>query len=582
MRILLGPQCIVMLILAALPSFASLDTAVIDVTQPPYNAVGDGVTDNTKAFQDALYQAGEGTQGGKVFVPRGNYLISGTLRFRPNVTLEGVWDFAPNSPQFWYPEQAAQPLAGSVLLATSGEGDADGEPFITLHYNCAIKGLTIFYPNQVKENPPKPYPWTVAVTEGGADHCTIINVLMVNPYQAVNFGRAGSGRHFIQNLYAYALYKGLFIDQCYDIGRVENVHFWPFWGYTGDDDPLGRFVSENATAFIIGRTDWEYMVNCFAIFYKIGFHFIKTEAGSPNVLLTQCGADIGPYAVLAEDVQGHAGVSFVNSQLFGRVTVNATNTGPLRFTNCGFFGATRENPFQEPIHFDIAGTGHVSLSNCHFITLDPLNRMQIGVRAAGGGLSIVNSYFMDPGRTHVQLEPGLRTAVIFGNTFRGEARIVNNSRANAQIGFNVDEKPIEEDGAVVIDDSADDGAFETEGIWRVGQGGGDYLGFLHWAYKGDASAKAWWRPRLPESGRYEVLIWYGGDPDNNHATDAPFIVKHRDGETEHRINLRERIAEWVSLGVYAFDKDGESYVMTHNAANDNVVADAVKFVRSGE
>lgn len=556
--------------------FSPGDLHVFDVTHAPFGAKGDGVTDDTKAFQDALHQAGEGENGGVVFVPRGHYLISGNLRFRPNVTMEGVCDFPHHSPQFWFAEIADRKLPGSVLLVTGGEGQEDGPPFIALHTNSAIKGLTIYYPNQIKANPPNPYPWTVAVTEGGADHCTILNVLMVNPYKAVDFGSSPSGRHFIQNLYAYPLYRGLYVDQCYDIGRIENIHFWPFWGYTGDDDPVGQFVSENAEAFIFGRTDWEYVNNCFAIFYKVGFHFIKTNAGSPNVLLTQSGSDIGPFAVLVEDCQSHAGVSFSNSQLFGRIAVMASNSGPVRFTGCGFFGATREKEVQEPIHLDVAGSGHVSLENCHLITLDPKNTAKNSIRAHGGGLAVSNCLFMDVGRTQFSLEDGLRSAVISGNTFRGALTLENNSHANVQTGLNVDERAPVEAGAIIVDNTDPD-AFSTEGEWFLGQGGGDYMSVLSWAEKGDGSCKAFWRPELA-AGVYDVLIWYGGDPYQNHATDAPFMVRDAEGEREIRVNLRENTGQWVSLGEFRFDSGRGGHVMTHNGANGNVVADAVKFV----
>ena len=35
---------------------------------------------------------------------------------------------------------------------------------------------------------------------------------MVNPYQAVNFGNTAD--HYIRNLYAQALYRGLVVDLC--------------------------------------------------------------------------------------------------------------------------------------------------------------------------------------------------------------------------------------------------------------------------------------------------------------------------------------------------------------------------------
>lgn len=51
----------------------------------------------------------------------------------------------------------------------------------------------------------------------------------MNPYQGIDFGTHPAGRHFIRNMGMESQYRGLYIDQCYDIGRVENLHIWPFW-----------------------------------------------------------------------------------------------------------------------------------------------------------------------------------------------------------------------------------------------------------------------------------------------------------------------------------------------------------------
>jgi hypothetical protein len=58
-------------------------------------------------------------------------------------------------------------------------------------------------------------------------------------------------------------------------------------------------------AFVIGRTDWEYLFNCFCIGYSVGYHVIKTNAGAPNAVLTQCGSDVGPLAVRVDQVMDH-------------------------------------------------------------------------------------------------------------------------------------------------------------------------------------------------------------------------------------------------------------------------------------
>lgn len=60
-----------------------------NVRSPPYNATGDGVTDDTNAFQRALDDVGI-LGGGIVFVPEGNYLIATQLSIPAATVLKGV------------------------------------------------------------------------------------------------------------------------------------------------------------------------------------------------------------------------------------------------------------------------------------------------------------------------------------------------------------------------------------------------------------------------------------------------------------------------------------------------------------
>jgi Pectate lyase superfamily protein len=401
---------------AAEPAPSRPATAPIALNVQDYGAVGDGIKDNTEAFATAMKAAAE-SGNGAVFVPRGRYLIKGNIDVPAGVMLEGI---------FRGPSARSQ-HEGSVLLAVAGAGDAKGQPFISLHTSCTLRGITVFYPEQTMKNPPTPYPWTI---RGTGDNISLLGVLLVNPYQAVDFGTFPAGRHYINGLYGQPLYRGIFVDQCYDVGRIENVHFWSFWG--GWEKELYEFMRAEAVAFILGKTDWEFLTGCFCIGYHTGFHFIQNQPGPGNCLLTQCGSDIGPTAVRVESVQSHAGVSFVNCQFMAGIKVASTNTGPVKFTACGFWGIPTTDH-----HARLEGSGHTTFNSCHFIGWAQQDTAAAAIHAHSGGLTVTACDFMDIGKAQIILEPGVEAALIFGNRLRGKQLITNRAGACAQIALNV-------------------------------------------------------------------------------------------------------------------------------------------------
>ncbi len=398
-------------------------------------AVGDGKMDCTAIFQKALDDVAA-NGGGRVRVPSGMYLIAGHLRIPPNTTLLGDWEAPPAAtripPNKRIPDTPvnarAAILAGSVLLAVEGAGDEKGTPFLFMERNATLKGLIVYYPNQVAAPKPIPYPWTIA---GEGDNLSVIDCLLVNPYMAVDFGTRPCGRHLVRNLYAHAIYKGIFIDKCYDVGRLENVHFWPFWMHLNPEglDTLNEWIRKNGTAFILSRSDWQYISNSFCITYAIGFHF-KTSApdGPGNYLLSQSGADMCDIAVYVEETQGHSGVSFSNAQIFGRILVSEKNHGPIRFSSCGIFGAAevKSPPDSEVIRID--GHGRVSFDNCHFYAINGKTATPAFIRQVGGRLNVNNclymvNKFLDP--VPLVIEKGAITTVYAQNEHYTTKRVVN-------------------------------------------------------------------------------------------------------------------------------------------------------------
>lgn len=381
-----------------------------------FGAVGDGKTDSTKAFEAAL-QAADSADGGIVWVPAGRYRVT-ELTIPRRVTLRGTFE-AP--PRHWK-------NGGSVVLAVPPKTGEDGRPFCIMHECAALCGLTIHYPNQKPTLTPNPYPWCV---RGIGDNVTIKDVLLSNPYNGIDLGTEHpSGRHYLCRVNMHALRRGVYIDKCFDVGRVESVHIWPFWRMDG---PVREYTMQHGEAFIIGRTDWQYMTNCFCIGYKVGFHFIKTEAGEANGVFTNSGSDVGPLAVLVDEVQRHAGISFVNCQIMATVKIAATNHGPVKFTGCGFWPYTGTGS-----QAMLDGQDTVVFNGCHFAGWDEAKKGAPCIAANHGSL-IVNScdFLQEKAERQIVLGKELRSAVITANRFRGGKKIENHSEGEVQIGLNL-------------------------------------------------------------------------------------------------------------------------------------------------
>ena len=442
--IFIKPAAPFVIILISLCAICHGQAGAVDYYVTDFGALGNGQTDCTDAFQLALDKAGaEG--GGRVFVPSGMFLVEGHLRVPQNVSLVGVWEAPPVATVIPASERIPEPpvnakaaiLAGTVLLAVEGAGDETGAPFLFLERNATLKGVIVYYPNQVAAPEPIPYPWTIA---GAGDNISLLDCLLLNPYKAVDFGSQPCGRHLIRNLYAQAIYKGLFIDKCYDVGRVENVHFWPFWSahlQPEGADVLDEWTIRNGTAFIFSRSDWEYVSNCFAISYHIGFHF-KTSApdGPGNYLLSQSGADGSDIAVYVEETQAHSGVSFSNSQIFGRVLVGPDNNGPVRFSSCGFFGTAvvKEEPDPEMILID--GHARVSFDNCHFYAIYGKTATPVFIRQIMGRLNVNNSLyivndFLDP--VPLVIEEGALSTIYAQNEHYTNKRVINHKGDSGRV-----------------------------------------------------------------------------------------------------------------------------------------------------
>ena len=90
-----------------------------------------------------------------------------------------------------------------------------------LGHSTAVRGLTIYYPEQ-KPADIHPYSWTFHLQ--GHDN-TVENVTLINSCNGIRLGPEGNVRHRIRSVYGCVLRRGIFVDACTDIRRIDNVQF---------------------------------------------------------------------------------------------------------------------------------------------------------------------------------------------------------------------------------------------------------------------------------------------------------------------------------------------------------------------
>lgn len=385
-------------------------------------AKGDGVTDNTTAFQQLLDEAGR-AGGGIVKVPTGRYRINGTLRVPGSVTLEGTFRTPPSSSHDNTPD-----FQGSVLLAYAGRGSQEGEPFIRLAGSmAAVSGLIVHYPEWRQEDvPPVPYP--PCVQANSCDNVAVLDCCFINPYEAIHFQLAG--RFLVRGVYGYPSMRGLYVDACYDIGRVENCHFWPFGVSYKHDDPYCKWVNTNGVAFEFARTDWQYVLNTFCFGYGVGYKFSETEAGPCNGNFLGIGADSCRRAVLVEQAQ-RPGLLITNGEFVGRwgsedsvcVEIAEQNKGKVSLTNCSFWGPNDRCVWLR------SPDAQFTANACHFLDWDNTGQGSPAIQLDAGKAIIQGNTFGE-GEVHIVVGKDVQSAIVMGN--QAAAGLVTRNDAGAR------------------------------------------------------------------------------------------------------------------------------------------------------
>ncbi|OHB75678.1 MAG: hypothetical protein A2Z25_20315 [Planctomycetes bacterium RBG_16_55_9] len=414
---------------AAISAFAGEQAQPIipdHISARDYGAAGDGRTDDTAAFQKAMDAAGQ-AGGGIVYAPRGNYFFAGHLNVPQAVTLAGLWQSVPAHNGIRDRGLHKPTDDGTTFLVTEGADGEDGPAVITLNTNSTLKGVVLYYPEQNADDVPKPYPWAVAMR---GKNPAVLAVEMLNPYNGIDATR--NERHLIRDVHGQPLRRGIMVDAIYDIGRIENVHFNPWWSTR---PKLFQWQMANGEAFIFGRSDWQYVYNTFCFGYKIGYKFIRSKAGLCNGNFLGIGAD-DCFTALVVEQSAPYGLLITNGEFVSfhgpdptMIEIAESNTGSVRFSNCAFWGPCNQIA-------RIAGKGTVGFADCTFVQWGGQEKTRPAIQAHSGAVLIRGCEFQQ-NRPHVRLGKDVSRAVVTGNVFKGPQQIDNQSEGNVQIALNV-------------------------------------------------------------------------------------------------------------------------------------------------
>jgi len=316
------------------PSLNTNEVVVAITTPQQFGAVGDGITDDSAAFQNAInavYNSG-GPGGGVVYVPAAFYAFYNNISIPTGVTIHGDWiDWT----------KGANGLVGTTFKVYVGAGQGNGTPFISMNTSTALRDVNIWYPNQNPTNITS-YPFTI---ELGNDS-EVQNVALVNSYQGIQVNGA---EFIVSSVIGTPLFMGFTtVGTIADISQTEDIRFspdvWPASGLSNAPVAGGSYATwmrTNGTGMQVFRLDGLINVNTFISGYHIGLDFEANSGGASgsafyNGYVTNCAI-----AMFAQQMQTAAGLEFSDFTLDGDIAIDrtiTTNDAAAQFDDCRIIG----------------------------------------------------------------------------------------------------------------------------------------------------------------------------------------------------------------------------------------------------
>ncbi len=396
-----------------IPTLNTNEIVVAVATPQQYGAIGDGITDDSGAFQaamNAVYNSG-GFGGGVVFVPAGTYAFHNNITIPTGVTLHGDW-------KDW--TKSGGGLVGTTFKVYQGAGQTNGTPFITLSGSTALRDMNIWYPNQNAASIVG-YPFSIGLD----NDCVVQNVALVNSYQGIETFNGGS-KHILSTIIGSPLYKGIDLDQIFDVCHAEDIRFSPNVWVNSEvtnapvaGGPHATWMRANGEAMRLRRVDGEMCMDTFISGYLVGIEANAATNGQPGVTFYSGVVSNCATALLAQDMPSAFGLMFANFTLDGDIAVSRTNTADdanAMFDHCQIIGHTGPA---------VSATGSDWHSWMQFQDCTISNALQL---TGPGVFNVVDSTLL--GSTQCVLAASATRAAFTGCIFSPTTNLVNNGNSS--------------------------------------------------------------------------------------------------------------------------------------------------------
>ena len=229
---------------------ASLQADVDELNVTAYGARGDGVTDDTAAFNNAIAATLAGAAHNGIYVPLGKYVISGTLKLNG---VELVGNFAGGWPADTMPMPT---LLMRVLTA----------PGLILSNGASVHGIALLYDQGTPTTTNAP-----AISLQTGNGFSISSVRIQNPYDGITtLSTATPGRSRFSDIYIVSpAHVGVQITKCYDFVQYRDIEV-----------RCPNAMSTGA-AFVFGRVDEGCYTGLLASNCLTGLEFDNDPSTSP-------------------------------------------------------------------------------------------------------------------------------------------------------------------------------------------------------------------------------------------------------------------------------------------------------------